>query len=212
MASYLMRYKGIYRLKSAYDINTNQFPRKLDGTLEDIDTYIDCMKGIQITHYGKSILQVFCPSAVRGRNIIKDIEEKYGSDICFDIRDNESELLFKFHSRYMNQLEEFLKPKTGGASISPFSQRNLPRQSYIIPELDLTTYKTIVSNVPKNQLILISHCTKDFLKSLNKRKGEYEKLKADMTAKGIKGKEYIHSIGKWEEYIDYLNKNLKIGE
>lgn len=25
-----------------------------------------------------------------------------------------------------------------------------------------------------------------------------------MILKGLKGKEYIHSIGKWNEYIDYL--------
>lgn len=211
MASYLMKYKGIYRLKCPYDLETNQFNRKLDGTLEDIDVYIPIKSG-QITHYGKSILQVWFKSAVRGRNVIKSIEEKYGSDICFDIRDNESELLFKFHSKYMEQLEEFLLPKTGGASISPFSNKNLPKNAYTIPEEDLSTYKSIVSNVPKNQLILISHCTRDFLKSLNRKNGEYEKLKADMTLKGIKGKEYIHSIGKWAEYIKYLNKNLKIGE
>lgn len=211
MASYLMKYKGKYRLKCDFDRESNQFNRKLDGTLEDIDVYIPIKSG-QITYYGKSILQVWFKSAVRGRNVIKAIEEKYGSDICFDIRDNESELLFKFHSKYMEQLEEFLLPKTGGASISPFSTKNLPKTSYAIPEEDLTIYKSIVSDVPKNQLILISHCTRDFLKSISRKSGEYEKLKADMTLKGIKGKEYIHSIGKWSDYIKYLNKNLKIGE
>ena len=210
MASYLMKYKGKYRLKCDFDRESNQFNRKLDGTLEDIDVYIPIKSG-QITYYGKSILQVWFKSAVRGRNVIKAIEEKYGSDICFDIRDNESELLFKFHSKYMEQLEEFLLPKTGGASISPFSTKNLPKSSYTIPEEDLTTYKSIVSDIPKNQLILISHCTRDFLKSISRKSGEYEKLKADMTLKGIKGKEYIHSIGKWSDYIKYLNKNLKIG-
>jgi len=205
-----MKYKGKYRLKCDFDRESNQFNRKLDGTLEDIDVYIPIKSG-QITYYGKSILQVWFKSAVRGRNVIKAIEEKYGSDICFDIRDNESELLFKFHSKYMEQLEEFLLPKTGGASISPFSTKNLPKSSYTIPEEDLTTYKSIVSDIPKNQLILISHCTRDFLKSISRKSGEYEKLKADMTLKGIKGKEYIHSIGKWSDYIKYLNKNLKIG-
>ena len=27
-----------------------------------------------------------------------------------------------------------------------------------------------------------------------------------------KGKEYIHSIGGWNNYIKYLQENLKIGE
>ena len=38
----MMRYKGTYRLKAPYDLVTNQFPRKLNGTLEDADIYIDC--------------------------------------------------------------------------------------------------------------------------------------------------------------------------
>ena len=29
-----------------------------------------------------------------------------------------------------------------------------------------------------------------------------------MKLKGLKGKEYIHSIGKWDKYISYLNKNI----
>ena len=38
---------------------------------------------------------------------------------------------------------------------------------------------------------------------------KWEDIKADMIAKGLKGKEYIHSIGKWNDYIDYLRKELR---
>ena len=31
---------------------------------------------------------------------------------------------------------------------------------------------------------------------------------ADMKLKGLKGKEYIHSIGQWDNYINYLRKEL----
>lgn len=209
MASYLMKYKGKYRLKCPYDLETNQFNRKLDDTLEDIDVYIDCAKGIQIGYYGKSILQVFSPSAVRGRNIIKAIEENLGTEILFDIRDNESEILFKFHAKNMESLEPYLKPKTGGASISPFSKSNLPKIAYDIPLYDINRYKDIVKDVPKNQMVSLAHITTAFLKSLCNRKNPYEKLKNDMALKCIKGKEYIHSIGKWEEYLKYLGKELK---
>lgn len=36
-----------------------------------------------------------------------------------------------------------------------------------------------------------------------------ENIKADMKLHGLKGKEYIHFIGKWDEYLKYLEKNLK---
>ena len=35
-------------------------------------------------------------------------------------------------------------------------------------------------------------------------------MKADMAAKGLSGKKYIHAIGKWKDYINYLKKEIKI--
>lgn len=50
--------------------------------------------------------------------------------------------------------------------------------------------------------------TNNFLKTLVTKKNRWEDIKADMALKGLKGKEYIHSIGKWSEYIAYLEKEL----
>ena len=33
-------------------------------------------------------------------------------------------------------------------------------------------------------------------------------IKADMKLKKLKGKEYIHSIGMWSEYLNYLKKEI----
>ncbi len=54
----------------------------------------------------------------------------------------------------------------------------------------------------------ISHRTKDFLKSLITKKNTWDDIKIDMALKGLTGKNYIHSIGKWNEYISYLEKML----
>lgn len=40
----------------------------------------------------------------------------------------------------------------------------------------------------------------------------WKDIKSDMKLKGLKGKEYIHSIGEWDNYINYLNNNLREGE
>ena len=80
MSNYLMKYKGFYRLKVPIDKITNNFPKKLDGTNEDIDMYIDCRKG-QISHYGHGILQVYIPKLGTGRNILKSIGQKLNVDI-----------------------------------------------------------------------------------------------------------------------------------
>ena len=204
-----MKYKGIYRLKTPIDVAKNTFPREFNGQFADNDIYIDCINKVQIFSYGHGILQCYIPSLQRGHNIIKAIKESFDEEIIFDIEESDSECLFKFHAKHMKNLEPILKPKTSGAGISPFSSKNLPRnKSYKIPEEEVKLYKELVSKLNQNQLISIVHNTNKFLQSLVTKKNAWENIKADMALKGLKGKEYIHSIGKWNDYIKFLENEL----
>lgn len=131
-----------------------------------------------------------------------------GNDIIFHIEETDSEVIFRFNSKYMESLVSYLKPRTSGANISPFSTKNLPKSKYIIPDEDLLPYKEIVSKIPQNRLMSLVHTTNSFLQSLVTKKTAWEDIKADMVLKGLKGKEYIHSIQKWDEYICYLQKMM----
>lgn len=204
----ITHYKGKYRLKAPYDLKTHQFPRELNGQFADGDVYIDCYNNIKIFSYGHGILEAYIPSIGRGHNIVNAIKENFKEDIILYIEETDSEILFRFNSKYMEQLEKYLKPKTNGASISPFSSKNLPKTKYVIPDEDLVKYKIVVEKIPQNQLITLIHTTQSFLQSLVTKNITWENIKDDMALKGLKGKEYIHSIGKWDEYIIYLNKEL----
>ena len=242
------KYKDKYRLLTEYDQSTNQFPRKLNGTFEDIDVYIKCRNDIRIHYFGKSILEAFIPSTQRGMNIVRfiyrDYINKYNTETNYTtvVRDNkeitresvkildenlfkeeinnnsvisnllvlDGEVLFRFHNKYMEEFEKYFSPITSGASISPFSSKNLPRdKNYVIPEEELKLYDDIISLIPKEKKLIVSHMTKDFIKSLATKKNPYEKIKDDMALKMLKGKEYIHSINKWSEYIKYLTKEVE---
>lgn len=129
-------------------------------------------------------------------------------NIIFNIVETDSEVLFHFNATDIEKLEPYLQPKTNGADRSPFSTKNLPKSKYSIPDVDLLLYKELTSNIPQNQLILIGKHTTLFLQSLTTKKNTWENIKADMALKGLKGKEYIHSIGKWNDYIKHLQANL----
>lgn len=183
----------------------------MDDTYEDIDCYITCANKIRIYSYGRGVLEVYIPSIGRGRNILRAIREEIGDDIVFNIVETDKEVLFRFNAKHMEQLEKYLKPRTSGASISPFSNKNLPKnKSYKMPDADLLPYKELIAILPKNQLILIGKCTTSFLKSIATKKNTWENIKSDMALKGLKGKEYIHSIGQWDKYIKYLKANLQL--
>lgn len=204
-----MKYKGQYRLRTEIDQKTKNFPREYTGQFAENDVYIDCQKG-KIFHYGKGILQFYTDSLGRGRNVIKAINNDLGEGIITNIEESDSEVLFRFNSKYMEQLAPYFKPKTSGANISPFSSKNLPKnKAYKIPDEELSAYKSIVGNIPKERILSVTHTTNNFLKSLVTKKNTWDNIKADMALKGLKGKEYIHSIGKWKEYVKYLAQSLK---
>lgn len=158
-------------------------------------------------HYGRDILQAYIPSLQRGHNIIKAITEK-DSSMIFGIEETDFEVLFKFKHVNSDKIIPLLKPKTSGAGISPFSSKNLHKTAYKIPDEDFIKYKNIVSKIPQNEILRITHTSNDYLKSLVTKKNTWEDIKADMRLKGLKVKEYLHSIGKWNEYIKYLEENL----
>lgn len=189
------------------DQATNDFPKKLNGTNEDIDLYINCMNDTQIFYYGHSVLEAYIPSLIRGHNIIKTING-IDPELIFDIDETSAEIMFKFKYKDSDQIIPLLKPRTLAAGRSPFSSRNLPKSDYTIPDEELQSYKDIIANLPRERSLRVGYITNQYLKSLCKKKGGYEKMKEDMKLKMLKGKEYIHSIGKWDEYIKYIETEL----
>lgn len=128
--------------------------------------------------------------------------------IIQSITESDEEVLFRFKWDMMDKFEKYFKPKTSAASRSPFSSKNLPKSNYEIPEEDINEYKKVVSKLPKEEALKLGYMTKDFIKTLVNRKNKLEDIKADMKKKCLKNKEYIHSIGKWNDYIKYLEKNI----
>ena len=135
-------------------------------------------------------------------------KELNSNSIIWNVVETDSEVLFRFNAKYITDLEPYLKPKTNCANRSPFSNKNLPKTKYKIPDEDLLRYKDLMKNLSQKEVLSFGLYTNNFIKSLVSKKNTLDNIKADMAIKGLKGKEYIHSIGKWIEYIEYLKKEI----
>ena len=129
--------------------------------------------------------------------------------LIFDIEETDSEVLFKFKYINSDKIIPLLKPRTAGSHTSPFSPKNLPKTDFKIPDDKLTQYKQIVSKVPPEKLLTLSRMTHSYLQTFVTKKNTWENIKADMRLKCVKGKEYIYLIGKWDEYLKYLENETK---
>ena len=70
MSDYLRKYVGQYRVKSDYDLGTNDYIKD-DNDFDGL--YIDCYHNIKIRHGSGSILSAYIPSKSRGMNILRQI-------------------------------------------------------------------------------------------------------------------------------------------
>lgn len=221
MANYLMKYKGKYRILPTLDLEYHDLPRDPisgDVSQEDVELYIACQYGNRIIEYGKElngriILLAYIPSRGRGRNIKKTMDEQ-GIPYT-DYLETDEEAEFKFKPKDIEPIATLLKAKTSGANISPFSVRNLPKANVEIPTEEIERYKAITAQVQKEDLLIIHRFTTSFLSSVlaKKLKGNNKKFSINVEMRkmqmGRMPKEFIYTKGYWDEYLVYLDKNIK---
>lgn len=192
---------------------THDFPRDNSGAINASydDTYISCQSGNQIYHVGGSILEAYIPSLQRGRRILKELTEEEID--TFDIEENDKEVLFKFSVKDVDVVASKLKAKTFGAGISPFSTKNFAKTNVSIPSEQIDVYKAITAQIPRSDVLCIHRITQEFLKAKLARRYKNIDVKSDMKKINLSRqvKEYIYVKGMWEEYIEYLRKELKTG-
>lgn len=217
---YLMKYKGTYRVLCELDRRTNDFPRDHNGEIDDgAELYISCQFGNKIMEYGtnssrRMLLTAYIPSLGRGRNIKKELKKQKVE--IFDYDESDEEVMFHFLATDITPVAELLKAKVSGASISPWSKKNLPKATVDIPEEGLDKYKAITSKLGKTGMLLIKTANQSFLDEvLAKKLREKGKRKPFDYAQDMRQmkmsrmlKEYIWVKGLWEDYIDFLRKEI----
>lgn len=213
MAGYLVNhYKSIYRIMPVIDKSTNDFARDCTGKIDKDNVYIACYYDIKIWHYGGSKLIAYIPSLQRGHNIIKSLK-KAGINV-FDCDDSDEEVIFKFDASDIETVTSFIKPKTSGAGISPFSSKNLPKANVDIPEDKLAKYKSLISKLDNPLAIrgfntsFLDNVLAKKLRPKGKRKPfDYKSdQKAMKLSHDVKG--YIYAKGMFDDYLDYLEKEI----
>lgn len=124
------------------------------------------------------------------------------------INEFEEEGEFGFKTEQMEYIAKLVGAKTSGANISPFSTKNLPSVKYTIPSEEMAKYKEIITIVDKKNMNLISKFTTDFDKIIQNKMGKNYNISRERKLKCIGMKEFIHSIGLFPEYLEFLNAEI----
>ena len=225
MSGYLRKYVSKFRVKADYDLLTNDFPRDEIGNIDSSfdDFYIPCANNGKIRHYEQNILKQIYEDKIGNLDKYKttkllkekeitsyDYEEIYkkllNKQILVHIDELDFEGEFRFKTDMMNYIANLVGARTSGANISPFSTKNLPKEKYNIPTRDLNKYKKIIK--PIDKIVLLAHWIKQFDDVIQAKKGNTYDINAERKLSCLSGKEYIHSIGLFDDYLEFLQDKV----
>ncbi len=210
---YLWRYVGIYRVKAYYDLETNDYPRDHLGNIDESfdDFYIPCKRGL-IKHAICDTLSWYTNSTAQGKNVHKKILE-IDSKIITDYYETSSDYVIQFHSDDIEKIAEIVTPHTNGKSIRPYSVKNLPKGRYEINEEDELKFINLLKGLEQTEKLIvvnkaISEFDKLFIARRIKEFGKKYDYKAEKRASMLKSKNFIHSVGMWEDFLEIIKKTL----
>ena len=214
MFRYLEKFVGTYRVlpQLTYD---GDVPRESNGCINKTfeDLYIPCQRG-EIRHtYRPGILVWVCLDRIgQGRGVYRAIVEKYPK-LELEYEEVGDDVLIYFNENDIKKIATIVKPRTVGAKIQPFAKRNLSKNAlaeYKIPEEDNLKLTKILDQLDKNQKMVFSKkCIKEFDAVIVKKKGKNYDVIKERDESGLKPKMFIHSIGLWDDYIKFINKEIK---
>lgn len=193
-----------------YDLETNDFPRDEQGAIDSTfdDLYIPCKNNAMIRHAIRDNLSAYIPTLKRGKNIVREIEHKCGKNIIYNLDETSEEIYFEFKTSYLDEIAEIMGASKRQAKLSPFSPKNLPKGSHMVPDKDIEMYREIIKDIPFNELHQLKPLYDKFDKVIKKKFGKGYDVEAERIKASLKAREFIHSIGMWKEFLEFMKKEL----
>lgn len=217
MQYYLSKYVGKYRIMAEIDQSTGDFCRDKRGNFNnENDIYIKCVDGIRVWYIGGDVLQVYIPSKRKGENLLKTFKKENVYSLIFDTETTDEEMLFKVNDGDLENIISYLKPYTNGASIQPFSPRNLKQgnkqQVKCLNSAQIEDFATISARIPSDGKFLLVQLNRQFIESIlcEKLKMNRKEIMDEIKSLNMKQADYFCHKGFWNEYIEFLNEEINI--
>ena len=218
---YLEKYIGKYRVVADFDLSTQDFIRDEFGQLDKSfdGYYIKCSNDIKIRHGFDNVLSCYIPSLGRGNNILKKIYcDKYKAKeenlpslraICKKLVDDEvlldvdvldCEVYFIFEESILGYIAEIVGARSNGSDIQPIDIRNLPKETYGIPECRLEEF----AKVSKEIDMPIAKYKKMYIDFIESKTNNRNNLMQKFQALEIPPKNFIYKCGLWKELLQFM--------
>lgn len=209
MYRYLLKYVGTYRVKSEFDLITEDFPRDDNGQIDPSfeDLYIPCKLGvIKHTYMGNDILVCCFYNKIKtGIRTYERLHKKYPT-MNLDVEESSPDYFIYFNAKDLKNIATIVKPSTTGKGIDPYSKKNLPKIEYEIPSKDLNQIYRVTKDLDRIQTLhFFKKINSEFLDSMSNDKTNYT---VQAKKSRLNTREFIHFSGLWPEYIKFIKQHI----
>lgn len=215
-------YKNKYRVRPKLDRITKDFPRDENGDIDQSfqDFYIKCKNDFELTYYDQNILEIYNENPIKGNNLLRQlyidkispdlpksfdniVKRLQSQSLIIDTFYTSSDFICRINSDLLDTFAVYLKPETRGSSIAPLSNKNLPKDIYVIPDKDLEEYQDIIDGLDMHPLEKAR-----LLKTINEQYKNNQGFSDKLKQSKLPFKEYLHREGYWKKYLKYLKGEL----
>ena len=205
-----------YKVLPEFDVRTHDVPRDKAGNINPTfdDLYIPCSGGAKIYHYGQREMVAYIPSVKRGNKLLRQLK-----GIAYNIEITDAEVLFRFKIDHLDRVADALKARQNRISRvdgeyivhSPFASINLPRAEipHIAPE-KMQEYKAILKQIGDGDYLIIGKLTRRYMTEIMAKKLNVDDINAEMKRQKLSRyrKEFIYANGCWDDYLEFLKKEI----
>lgn len=222
MFRYLLKYVGKYKVLTELTIDGDYVRDDQGNIAPDYDElYIPCSYDGKIKHtYTDSILAYFTDKKSTYKKVMEKFEK---SEIAYNTDDLGDEFIIYFNDEDMSKVAKIVGAQVKGKKISPFNKvievkkRLTPKKekttnlikevSYELPPYDKQLYYKALSVIKDKgeKKVVRELATNAIVQSLADKTFYSKRDALKMTSQ-----EYIHYIGKWRDYIDYIKEYIKL--
>ena len=230
MFRYLLKYVGTYKVLTELTTDTNDFVRDYDNEIhpEYDELFIPCANDGVIKHtYSDSVLAYITPKVSmfkKYKELLKQNKISYTTD------DTAEEYIIYFNDADMTKAAKIFGAKTRGKNTPPYDKSNIPNRivvkkekkepeeihvinTYVIPSRDWTNLYNVLAPIQgrSEKMKFTKQTLEEFDKEISKIKGPGFNVEQERKKVNLPPREFIHSIGLWDRYIEFLklkvNKN-----
>lgn len=199
----IFQFQKKYRIYAKYDLGTCDYIRDDTGMINStFDDYYLVSGGVnkdEVHHSYDDVFVLYIWSLKRGNRILEELKKIKG--LVLEYEKTDAEVMISFKAENIDIIHEHIKLRTNGSDISPTDIKNLPKETYGIPEKALEEF----TKVYKDSNIPMAKYKQLYIEFIDSKTTAKNNALHKFQVSEIPPKNFIYHMRWWDELLKFIS-------